>query len=76
MSLSTGFRATLRSVGAAALLALAAAGLAPNSSAQTLRYASAFDPNSLDPHALALAYRHHRAALGPHRRYFKGSLTS
>jgi len=48
MSLSTGFRATLRSVGAAPLLALAAVGLAPNASAQTLRYASAFDPNSLD----------------------------
>src|SRR5512137_2001926 len=26
-------------------------------SAQTLRYASAFDPNSLDPHALALVYQ-------------------
>ncbi len=37
----------------AALLLLAAAPLA----AKTLRYVSAFDPNSLDPHSLALLYQ-------------------
>jgi peptide/nickel transport system substrate-binding protein len=41
----------------AALLALAAAGAASTAAAQTLRYASAFDPNSLDPHSLALLYQ-------------------
>jgi peptide/nickel transport system substrate-binding protein len=37
-------------------LCIAAAGM-PTAVAQTLRYASAFDPNSLDPHALALVYQ-------------------
>ncbi len=40
----------------ATLFAVAALALAP-ATAQTLRYASAFDPNSLDPHALALLYQ-------------------
>ncbi len=41
-------------VAATALAALLSVGPV---SAQTLRYASAFDPNSLDPHALALLYQ-------------------
>jgi peptide/nickel transport system substrate-binding protein len=40
---------------AAALLACAA--LAGAADAKTLRFASAFDPNSLDPHSLALLYQ-------------------
>ncbi len=39
----------------AALLAVAAASLAP-AQGRTLRLASAFDPNTLDPHAIALLY--------------------
>ncbi len=45
---------------AAALLVLAAGALAPTE-ARTLRLASAFDPNTLDPHAIALLY-HSRVA--------------
>jgi peptide/nickel transport system substrate-binding protein len=41
---------------AVAAIGCAAAG-APPAAAQTLRFASAFDPNSLDPHALALLYQ-------------------
>jgi peptide/nickel transport system substrate-binding protein len=37
--------------------ALAAACLALPAGAKTLRFASAFDPNSLDPHSLALLYQ-------------------
>jgi peptide/nickel transport system substrate-binding protein len=44
-------------VAVAALLAAAAMLLAAPAAAQTLRYASAFDPNSLDPHAIALLYQ-------------------
>jgi len=40
----------------ATLVAIAVMAFAP-ATAQTLRYASAFDPNSLDPHALALLYQ-------------------
>jgi len=47
----------LQNAALAALLALAIAATASTSTAQTLRYASAFDPNSLDPHALALVYQ-------------------
>ena len=47
----------LRNAALATLLALAVAATASTSTAQTLRYASAFDPNSLDPHALALLYQ-------------------
>ena len=41
------------------LCALACAALAPSAAAQgkTLRYASAFDPQTMDPHALALLYQ-------------------
>jgi peptide/nickel transport system substrate-binding protein len=38
-------------------LAVLCAGLALPAAAKTLRFASAFDPNSLDPHALALLYQ-------------------
>ena len=44
-------RRRLRALALAALLVVAPA------TAQTLRIASAFDPNSLDPHALALLYQ-------------------
>ena len=37
--------------------ALACAALAAPAGAKTLRFASAFDPNSLDPHSLALLYQ-------------------
>ena len=57
MSPSTAFRATLRSVGAATLLALAAAGFASDASAQSLRYDSAFDLYSVEPHTRALVYQ-------------------
>src|SRR4030095_10305048 len=40
----------------AAAIVLAALATTPAAS-QTLRFASAFDPNSLDPHALALLYQ-------------------
>jgi peptide/nickel transport system substrate-binding protein len=40
-----------------ALVAVALSSIAAPAAAQTLRYASAFDPNSLDPHALALLYQ-------------------
>lgn len=50
-------RTALQNMALATLLALALAGTASTSTAQTLRYASAFDPNSLDPHALALLYQ-------------------
>jgi len=40
---------------AAAVLAVAA--LAPAASARTLRFASAFDPQTMDPHSLALLYQ-------------------
>jgi len=46
-------RAALRFVAAA----LACAALAVPAGAKTLRFASAFDPNSLDPHSLALLYQ-------------------
>ncbi|HQR20785.1 MAG TPA: ABC transporter substrate-binding protein, partial [Burkholderiaceae bacterium] len=36
---------------------LSVVGVLPAAQAQTLRLASAFDPNSLDPHALALLYQ-------------------
>ncbi|MGE5339161.1 MAG: ABC transporter substrate-binding protein [Gemmatimonadota bacterium] len=42
---------------AALALAFALLAGAPGSGAKTLRFASAFDPNSLDPHALALLYQ-------------------
>lgn len=38
-------------------VALLAIGLAGGAAAKTLRFASAFDPNSLDPHSLALLYQ-------------------
>ena len=44
----------------AALLCAAACALAPAGAAaqgKTLRYASAFDPQTMDPHALALLYQ-------------------
>jgi len=52
------FRRTLTLLHGLAFAGLCiAAGGMPNAFAQTLRYASAFDPNSLDPHALALVYQ-------------------
>jgi peptide/nickel transport system substrate-binding protein len=40
-----------------ALLFLAAGLVATPLAAKTLRFASAFDPQSMDPHALALLYQ-------------------
>ncbi len=57
MSLSSGPRAALCSAGMAALLALAATGVPSTAAAQILRDASAFDPNSLDPHSLAMSWQ-------------------
>jgi peptide/nickel transport system substrate-binding protein len=47
----------LRAVIAALLAAAAMLLSATPAASQTLRYASAFDPNSLDPHAIALLYQ-------------------
>jgi peptide/nickel transport system substrate-binding protein len=53
--------AAMRSIGRSALRRLAAVLLVAActfpAAAQTLRFASAFDPNSLDPHSLALLYQ-------------------
>ena len=40
-----------------ALLSAAALAFGSPAAAKTLRFASAFDPNSLDPHSLALLYQ-------------------
>ncbi len=55
----TAFRRTLTLLHRLAFAALCTATWAgmPSAAAQTLRYASAFDPNSLDPHSLALLYQ-------------------
>jgi len=53
MSLSSPLKLLPLHLGLATLMALGGSSLV----AQTLRYASAFDPNSLDPHALALVYQ-------------------
>jgi peptide/nickel transport system substrate-binding protein len=55
MSQSNEAKASLRRLIALAGVALSV--LSAPAAAQTLRYASAFDPNSLDPHALALLYQ-------------------
>ncbi|HKO66788.1 MAG TPA: ABC transporter substrate-binding protein, partial [Burkholderiaceae bacterium] len=47
----------LRRVASALTVLLACLSLAAPVSAKTLRFASAFDPNSLDPHSLALLYQ-------------------
>ena len=57
MNFTQGYWTAVRGAGVAFLLALAVAGAPATTVAQSLRYASAFDPNSLDPHALALVYQ-------------------
>jgi hypothetical protein len=57
MNFTKGYGTAFRFAGVAALLALVAAGPASTATAQTLRHASAFDPNSLDPHSLAWVMR-------------------
>ncbi len=56
MAVLRGPLTVLRPLAFAGATATLAIGLA-TAQAQTLRYASAFDPNSLDPHALALVYQ-------------------
>jgi peptide/nickel transport system substrate-binding protein len=56
MSLRTACAANLRRVAGCAVLATTLLGVAPLC-AKPLRFASAFDPQSMDPHALALLYQ-------------------